>query len=159
MAGGLGMMQGQAMEGQAPVPTRTRTEVESETEGYTDPAGDADLLALDDDEGADDIVLDDDQSDVFASGTEEDGWDAPAPELDDMQITVHIKTLTPGVPVSVDGRAIGVTPAVVDLADGDHVVALGPGGAGGRFTLAPIGNPDSWCFEQQGSSYKQTLCP
>ena len=105
------------------------------------------------------IQLDDDQSDVFASsGEEEEGWDEPAPELDDLQITVHIKTDSPGVPVTVDGRSVGVTPAVVDLADGDHEVKLGPGGAGGTFTIAPLGNPDSWCFAAKGSGYKQTLC-
>ena len=159
VAGGMGMMTGQAIEDKAPQRTRTRSKVDEATADYVDPVDGGEMLELGVDE-LDPIDLEKtDPASAFATTEPEpEGWDEGPSPLDDLDVTVHIKTDTPGVPVSVDGKSVGVTPAVLDLSDDEHIVKLGPGGMGGTFAISPLGDPDSWCFTESAGKYKQALC-
>jgi hypothetical protein len=158
VAGGMGMMLGQAMEDRAPARTRTRTKVDEATVDYTDPTDGGELLTLDEEQETIDLK-EVDPADAFASTEpEDDGWDEGPSPLDDLTVTVRIQTSTPGVSVSIDGRSVGVTPLELQLSDDEHTVALGPGGRGGSFEISPLGDPDTWCFEASGATYKQALC-
>ncbi len=164
IAGGLDLVTGKGAPVVAvpqPTRTRTRTEMEEDVAGYTDPTEESSgtPLALEEENYA----LELEEHDVAASfGTTESESDVDiteALELDDIVIPVRIRTATPGVPVSVDGKALGVSPARSDLSDDDHTVVLGSGADATTFTIAPMSNPDVWCFDTKSSGgYRQVPC-
>jgi len=162
VSGGMDMVTGKGGPRVAAAPTRTRTKSETEMEEdigtYVDPAGGADEAPLD---FEDDYSFELDDHDAAASfGTTESDEDITAPvNLDDLIIPVRIITATPGVAVTVDGSSLGTSPARKDLSDEDHTVVVGSGDDQTTFTIAPMANPDEWCFDTKSSGgYRQVPC-
>ncbi len=162
VSSGMDMVTGKGGPKVAPAAVRTRTKAESEMEEdigtYVDPADGSEEAPLD---FEDDYSFDLEDHDAAASfGTAESGEDITAPvNLEDLIIPVRILTASPGVAVSVDGKDLGMSPARSDLSDEDHTVVVGSGDDQTTFIIAPMANPDAWCFDTKSSGgYRQVPC-
>jgi collagen type VII alpha len=71
-----------------------------------------------------------------------------------------VNTDVPGVPVEIDGRAVGDAPLVTEVPPGAHQVRLyGGGDAISEFTLRVDADPQEWCFQSRGRQFKYVRCP
>jgi hypothetical protein len=161
VSGGLDMVTGKGapVVAAAPARTRTKTEMEEDVADYVDPAAGGEEPASLDFE--DDYSFELEEHDAAASfGTTESDEDITAPvDLDALVIPVRIRTATPGIAVRIDGKSLGVSPARSDLSDDDHTVVLGTGADQTTFTIAPMANPDEWCFDTKSTGgYRQVPC-
>jgi hypothetical protein len=133
--------------------------MEEDVADYVDPAAGGEEPASLDFE--DDYSFELEEHDAAASfGTTESDEDITAPvDLDALVIPVRIRTATPGIAVRIDGKSLGVSPARSDLSDDDHTVVLGTGADQTTFTIAPMANPDEWCFDTKSTGgYRQVPC-
>ena len=128
--------------------------------GYTDPVaqGGGAPIELEDDLSVD--IEEHDEAASFGTPAADDDVDiTEALALDDIVIPVRVQTATPGVPVRIDGKDLGVSPARSDLSDGDHTVVVGAGADATTFTITPMANPDVWCFDTKSAGgYRQVPC-
>ncbi len=73
-------------------------------------------------------------------------------------LLVRIETDVSGVPVEIDGRIVGSAPTVAEVSPGWHTVVLHNDGATTSFRLEARADPESWCFEARGRSFKDVRC-
>jgi len=124
--------------------------------GYVDGSGHDDLLAG----GGDDWAIDVQETNVAAQfadmGGDDEGDLDGLDTLDSMM--VEVRTDQPGVSVEIDGAYAGVTPLLVGVGSGYHAVKLTLGDVSQRFELQPKADPDAWCFDMKGRTFKIDRC-
>jgi len=125
--------------------------------GYVDDGAGTDLLS----DNAESWAIDVGSSDAAAqfATMNTGGGDDLGGELDGLDtMLVEIRTDKPGIQVVVDGAQAGVTPVHVDLSSGYHTVKLISDSGEQSFQLRPESDPETWCFEVKGRSFKLDRC-
>jgi hypothetical protein len=124
--------------------------------GYVDDGAHTDLLAGD----GEDWQIDVQETNVAAQFADMGGSDLD--EGDDLDaldsMVVEIRTDQPGVQVEIDGAYAGVTPLLIGVGSGYHAVKLTLGDVSQRFELQPQSDPDAWCFDLKGRTFKIDRC-
>ncbi len=124
--------------------------------GYIDGGGHDDLLAGDGDDWAIDVQETNVAAQFADMGGDDEGGLDDLDALDSM--VVEVRTDQPGVSVEVDGTYAGVTPLLVEVGSGYHAVKLTLGEVSQRFELQPKSDPDAWCFDLKGRTFKIDRC-
>ncbi len=62
------------------------------------------------------------------------------------------------VPIRVDGVDQGTVPGAIQVRPGPHKVELYFRGTTSEFELEATRDPDQWCFERRGRSFRQRRC-
>jgi hypothetical protein len=128
---------------------------------------DDDLSTWRDDGGAGNLLAEDeielgamrrtDEGELFALPSDDAG---PSGDFDVLSTyIVNVTTDVAGIPVEIDGKKVGTTPLVAEVAPGMHTVQLfGGGGAVTTYRLSADRDPEEWCFEVKGRSLKTVTC-
>jgi len=123
--------------------------------GYLDDGDGMDLLA----DHSEDWTVEVRDADVAAQFAGSGGGFGEEDDLDALDsVVVEIRTDEPGVSVEIDGNYVGVTPLLVDVSRGYHGVKLTLDDVSQRFELQPQNDPDAWCFDLKGRTFKIDRC-
>lgn len=86
------------------------------------------------------------------------GADSALDQILGDEVAIKIIHTNPGVAVTIDGAAAGMTPLKIEVASGSHQLQIRDGKATGAFNIAAGAMQEKWCFESKGKKVEAVGC-
>ena len=95
----------------------------------------------------------------YVPGEDEEPSVESVADLDGLTtMVVQIKVNQPGAQIEIDGEFAGMAPTVAEVLPGWHNVVLSTRNGSSSFRIEAVRDPDTWCFEAKGRSFKNVRC-